>query len=464
MASAQRNIGIATSNYSSSNSLYLNPALIADHREKLTIDVGSLNISFDNNLATVNTRTVYGNAFHGDTSNINKLFNFNSSDQLSSVGPYVEARMPGFIWHIARHNTLAVTTRMRVFAGFNNFNVDLFRTFFDDKFTSSGADYTALLHQFNVTIHAWSEIGLTYATTLTETPFHKVNFGITVRHLNGIGFAGLLGSELNTQYDAETQQFKASGDLKLASNLLDSKKTPGGTLSDLFFSNMSGTGMSADIGFTYEYMANGRRSTGYTFRASVAVTDLGFITYTNDNTIQLKTKAVIDVNALHNNGNSAEAIKAYIQKHGFETDSLVSADKVYLPRAIVAGFDYNIGAGFYGNLTGLINIADRRVFGNSYYTQFTLTPRYDVKHFTASIPISYSLLSKRLQLGLGLRLDHFFVGSDDMLLFFASGQTGFNIYMGGSIQPSRIRIKWLMSKKRKSRCYNCNTLLNWGAY
>src|SRR4051812_45280972 len=47
---SQRYLGIATSDWNAINSLYLNPANIADCREKISIGIFSLNMSVDNNL------------------------------------------------------------------------------------------------------------------------------------------------------------------------------------------------------------------------------------------------------------------------------------------------------------------------------------------------------------------------------------------------------------------------------
>ena len=51
---AQRYLGIATSNWSGTNGMYLNPANIADSRHKFTIDLFSVNVGVNNNLAKFN--------------------------------------------------------------------------------------------------------------------------------------------------------------------------------------------------------------------------------------------------------------------------------------------------------------------------------------------------------------------------------------------------------------------------
>ena len=66
------------------------------------------------------------------------------------------------------------------------------------------------------------------------------------------------------------------------------------------------------------------------------------------------------------------------------------------------------------------------------------------------------------KMGIGLRMDHFFVGSDDMLLFIVKKQTGANIYMGCSIVPGKISIHF--HRKMKMSCDDCNTQFNWGNY
>ncbi len=114
---------------------------------------------------------------------------------------------------------------------------------------------------------------------------------------------------------------------------------------------------------------------------------------------------------------------------------------MYLPTALILSADYYIDRCFYVNATYAGNLANRQNFGNSYYSQVTVTPRYDTRLFSLGLPVSYSMLDKTMKMGLGVRVSGFFIGSDDMLALFANHQYGFNVYMGGSVPIYRPKNK-----------------------
>ena len=80
---AQRYLGVATGNWSGTNGLYLNPANIADSRHKFVVDLFSVNLGMNNNMATVNGG-ISGlfNIGDGDLSN---TFTFNNKKQFSLI-------------------------------------------------------------------------------------------------------------------------------------------------------------------------------------------------------------------------------------------------------------------------------------------------------------------------------------------------------------------------------------------
>ena len=119
-AGAQYNLGIATGNWSGTNSLYLNPANIADNRERFTIDVFSINAGLDNSLGTLNSKGGLFNVINnGNTSNI---FTYSNNKQFSLLAPYAQAHLPGFMVSINHKHSIALTTSIRGMNQFNNFD------------------------------------------------------------------------------------------------------------------------------------------------------------------------------------------------------------------------------------------------------------------------------------------------------------------------------------------------------
>ena len=123
----------------------------------------------------------------------------------------------------------------------------------------------------------------------------------------------------------------------------------------------------------------------------------------------------------------------YVGNRGFHADTSLSAVRVYMPSSLMLGFDYHVGPHLYVNAVYVDNIANRQNFGNSWYNQFTVTPRWDTRNFSFGLPLTYSALASDFKMGFGARFYGFFVGSDDMLAFFSNNHYGFNFYMGAHI-------------------------------
>ena len=90
---------------------------------------------------------------------------------------------------------------------------------------------------------------------------------------------------------------------------------------------------------------------------------------------------------------------------------------------------------YYGNL------ATRSNFGNSFYSQVSVTPRYESRRYMVSLPLTYSFLSNSMKVGVGARIFGFFIGSDDALGWITKKQYGANVYVGGFIPFGQHRAK-----------------------
>ena len=138
------------------------------------------------------------------------------------------------------------------------------------------------------------------------------------------------------------------------------------------------------------------------------------------------------------NANSSASFLNYVKQQGFSADTESKGNRVFLPTALLVSADVQISGRFYGNLLYLNNLANRMNFGNSYYNQVTFTPRYDKHNMSIALPITYSMLSKDIKVGVGYRISGFFIGSDDALAFIHKNQHGFGLYLGGYIPIFKI--------------------------
>jgi hypothetical protein len=440
----QHNLGIATSDNSVINSLYLNPANVAGCKEKIVVSLFSINVGVDNSLGTFSKIGDLSNSLKSN--NVASVFQNSGTQNFNMLVPSAEVRGPGILVRIDDKQSIALTTRIRVMNQFNNFDQSLYTAITNPNYVSNG-NYTYNAKNFNWTAHLWSDIGLTYGRVLMENDNSSLKAGVTLRYLGGIAYLGFKGSNVDVTYNTGKDSFyAANSDIEYASNILtttDAVKS-GLNSSDLlnrFFGAKDGHGLGADLGVVYIYNpgGNGKKGTNkntgsHKLSLSASVTDIGAINYKENNSIvNVSGNGYITGTGIINNLNNWTSFRNYMVKQGYTADTASQSTKLYMPTALVLGADYQIYKQYYVNATYINNLANRQNYGNSYYNQFTITPRYDTRLFTIGLPITYSALASDVKIGLGFRVSGFFFGSDDMLALVSDHQHGFDVYAGGYI-------------------------------
>ena len=389
------------------------------------------------------------------------------------LAPYAEVRLPGFMFSINHRNSIALTMRVRAMNQFSNFDQTLFHVLTGSTLNTGVSSSLVDLKDFRWMLNAWSQISATYSCVILEKPKHQVKVGLTLSYLGGIAYAGFKGNKLQANYNVATNSKGgidsttmdvSSSDVEYSSNVLKSVDQLQSGISSVdianyFFGKKAGSGIGADVGIVYEfrpgyperyeYEMDGMNHFDYTknmykLRVSVAVTDIGSINYNQNNlTANISGTGHLSSNDAATNFSSFSDVRNYAMSHGltFDTSSKGST-RVYLPTAVVAGIDYHIVSRLYLNATGIIDVTNHSNFGNNYYNQVTLTPRYDSRGTSIGVPITYSTLNNNIKVGLGVRLlGGFFVGSDDVMAAFNSNQTGFNVYFGAFVPINKKKIK-----------------------
>lgn len=457
-ASAQRYYGISTSNWSGTNAIYLNPANVADSRHRFTIDLFSFNVGADIDKATFKPSDLIGS----DSATLVNLLKFKDGTKSFNLTlPYAEVRGPGFMWSIDKKNAVALTTRVRFYNQFQEFDYNLYKTLVDDDYRTGHTDVAVNTDKFNFNAHAWTEIGGTYGRVLYDNGRHMVKGGVTARYLGGISYMNMKGNLLQGNYYSKNDSvFIKASDVSVSSNLIRSENQlsnglSGNDIASDFFGNRSGWGLGFDLGAVYEwrpdndsfkYDMDGVKGIDdntvnrYKIRFSAAITDIGSVRYHKDNeTAIMSGSAGFVTDKIH--ADNFNQFTDSMRKRGLTVNVDSNATtKVKLPTALQLSVDYNIGHNFYANLAYNGNLVNRFVPGNIYYSQLTLTPRYDTRIVSFGLPITYNFFSQRFKLGAGLRVSGFFIGSDDMLTFFnGNGQTGANVYMGAFVPFNKKR-------------------------
>lgn len=458
-AMAQRYMGVATGNWSGMNSVYLNPANIADNRDRLVIDIVNVNVGVDNDLGKLNTIGGLNKFINGNSTNINDVFTFSGKDKFSLVAPAAEVRGPGFMLAINHRHSIGFSTRVRGINQFNNFDPSIYRTLTDANYTANGLSLTS--QNFNWTLHAWAEAAVTYGIVLIEKGRSELKAGGTLRYLNGIGYIGLKGNNLNLKYNNSTIT-ATNTDMQYSSNLLSTNSSTAGGLGSNGIINQlldgkNGNGIGGDFGVTYDYIENPEATSfemdgiknvsdqtinRYKLRLGASVTDLGSILYnTNGNfSANIRGNGQITSQGIADNVKNYEDFKSYAVKQGFRVDTGKTSNRLNMPTTLLFSADYHAWRNIYVNATYINNVVDRKNYGNSFYNQLTVTPRYDTRRYSFAIPVTYSMLAKNVKVGFGLRAYGFFIGSDDALAL-VSHQYGMNFYAGGFVPFHKKKIK-----------------------
>ena len=432
-ARAQRYLGIATSNWNALSSMYINPANIAGCKEKLSIQLFSVNLGVDNSLGTISKLSNISQSTDNNSSGTNSFFTPGTNNRFSMMIPGVDLRLPSVLYRINSRNSLALTMRFRAFNEFNNFDRTLYNSFTDTNFASQNT-ITANAHDFNWTLHVWSEIGLTYGCVVADEGKFRLKAGGTLRYLSGIGYIGVKGKNLDLSYTSGSDSFRATNtDIEYASNIQSVENGfSNGYTSNLFGGSSSGKGVGGDVGAILELRTDDE-SDEYKLAVSASITDVGFISYKSSYAVNITGNGYISGNTLDTSIKNYTDLHSYAASRGFLIDTGITTKKVYLPAAMQLGVDYHFRKHIYVNALFLGNIASDHNFGSKLYSQLTVTPRFDSKIFTFGLPLTYSMLTHNMRMGIGIRLTGFYIGSDDMLALFSNHQYGFNFYAGAMV-------------------------------
>jgi hypothetical protein len=433
-AAAQFNFGIATSNYCSMTSLPLNPANIAGCKEHYEFNLFSFNAGVDNNVGAFNAAN--GLVVAVGNGKTNNMFSYSNNSKVSMLAPYVAFTGPGIMYRIDKHNTVAFTTGLRGMNQFNNFDQTIFHTFNDPKFRTTET-IDANPRNFAYTVHLWSEFGITYATTLIDNKNSKLKVGATLRYLGGIAYVAVKGRSMDAHFSPGKDTFTVTNtDIEYASNILSSKAGAGenvsGNIASLLFNGNAGNGIGGDLGVVYEYTPKNERRSGYLVRFSASLMDVGSITYKGNNNAHevFSGSGYVTGKGILDNVKNFGDIQKYASIRGFASTITKTTSTLQMPERLMLGGDYRIDKKYYVNVTYLRNLATRIDFGNSYYNQFTITPRYETKTISVGLPLTYNTLSNSFKVGVGVQASGLFIGFDDMLSLLSRSQYGLNFYAG----------------------------------
>lgn len=472
---AQQWLGISGSNYAGTNSVYNNPANLADSRYKLYINLVGNDVFFANNYVGWNapysvlkllTNTVAQE--YRNSKNIiifkNAYYDLNKGGEPFHANLLDDLRGPSATFTINDKYSVGLLTRLRTIINFNGVSeplADLIRL---------GTDTLLLKNQpfnlsgTNLNVNSYAEIGLSYGQVLKDEDEDFIKVGITLKRV-----VGIYSSHSNIQ-EADYEIVDDPTDLTLSPNRkkqilrINTLKADYGFTTEDSYKNAkvapswvlgdqsAGSGWGVDVGIVYEFRPNNRKYTyrekgvskldpsknKYDFRIGISLLDIGGISYNNPNYVRNwkldvvnKTFTSSDVSMINGSDNAYKRINQTIGLDDLNSQNNFSTG---LPSSFQINLDYHIRDKFYVNSLWVQGLKGSQSIGMKMPSSLSVTPRWEGKWFEISMPFVLFDNYNAFAFGIAGRIGPLFLGTDNVGSFLNINRPrSTDVYFGLSI-------------------------------
>ncbi len=402
---AQSYFGYLNDNYSGVHAVINNPANIVDSRFKTDINIGSASLLYTNNYFA---------------NNINDLFRGKDLDESTDKTPSssnsflvnTDVLGPSFMFNIKPKHAVAFFSRGRVINHLTNLDGRLIEDF---NSRTSNTNYDIKDQNFSVATNGWAEYGVSYATILYDKEQHFLKGGLSLKYLTGFYSAFAKVENFGIKYTdgptGDSSFYNTTGTIESGNiKSFDNYDSP---------ANIEGYGVGFDIGLTYEYRPNAENfkykdkegkevyykdKNKYLYRLGLSVTDFGSIRYNDAISKSYNANAFFTQTQSNNAGFDNYTLTG-------QSSSIISK----MPTALHLNADWNFHKNFYLNLNTDLSLIKNTATNAAYITNNVgLTPRFEVKWFSAYLPMNY-LKYSGFQAGFGFRAGPLFVGSGTVI-------------------------------------------------
>jgi len=426
---AQSYTGYFHDNYAGVQSVLFNPASIADSRFKTDINLFSVSGAVGNDLYGVKLFDVFKKDYDFDSES--KMTPSNANNGRVNF----DIMGPSFMFNIAPKHTLAVFTRARSITNLRDINGNLIDQVKDGLDESS--DFNLNAGNAKGASNTWGELGISYAAVLYQHNQHFLKGGLTAKYLQGGVNGYIQGKDVNVTYAENAEVLVSNGEITIgASQDFEANE-------DYKFDAAS-RGFGFDLGLVYEWRPNYadydlnnakpadnnfRDLNKYKVRFGLSVTDIGSIDYKNAKQDTYNVNGVVTQQMI----DDADNLYDFLNEHYTKTSTSKGA-KTNLPTALHADVDWNMYKKFYLNLNGDINmVSTNKLNAYGIADRVSLTPRYESRWFSFYVPMTWMEYSG-MQVGSGIRLGAFFVGSGSVLSNVVSKESkGADFHVGMKI-------------------------------
>jgi hypothetical protein len=423
----QEKIGISNSNYSSTNSIFLNPSSSVDSRTYMQLNLGGGYVFGMNNIGYLPKFGFYDalrRYYKGQeiqTPEISKIkFNKFLYGYGSVDGPVFVMTKRNYGWGVFIRGRTTIDAKgtpfqlTNILLGRNPLTVEENNS----QINVSNARFCNM---------SWIELGGNFGIMTRRHQNHMVTFGGNLKYIRGVNIVygnviRLQGSQNDSAVDVQSVR----GKIRFTENDLK-----------------AGNGIGLDLGITYKkmlgpvetYNAHSTQSNckyvDYKYKVGVSLRDAGFIRFKRNTSL-----ADLEGSGYFYTNRDEAYYRQYLGPDlnaPFSHIPFLAA----LPTNLSVQYDYNFGYNFYFNATAVKNIVPNRFTGAQSHNMVSFCPRYETKVFEVALPLT---LHRYIypQIGVAFRIRSFVLGFDNLLPIFIKKKTyGVGIYCNVAVSLFR---------------------------
>jgi len=430
--SAQDFLPFASSNYAGITGAHLQPASIADSRYKFDLALSSTSIGLANNFLGIDPYVLTHPDILTNGGDLKSYVSRNFNGEPKSGLFSIKQDLFSFMISLSPKDAIAFTPSVRGILNLDNITESLVRLI------DSSLIYKALWNvplnndNFSLQANTWVEYGFTYARVVADKEKHFLKAGVTAKITQGIGSAYFFAKDLNYLFtnNDTLSLFNSKISYGTSDNLTDN-------LDNVRYKFDANPSLSFDLGIVYEYRPDWmkykydmdgktnlwrRDEDKYLLRIGLSVSDLGSVRYRRNPNSKDFDANVSNLPIGNWDIGSKADIDSIIAKY-FDTISVSSKYNMNLPTVFSMQVDVRVAKGLYFNFTPYLalNRGNKDVNKVHYISALNFIPRYDRAIFGISLPVQYNAY-KQWNMGLGLRIGMFWIGSNDIFSLFASSK------------------------------------------
>jgi len=443
--------GFSYENYSGLNGLMHNPATIAATPIIFDLNIIGADIFVNNDFLSINSKDI----IKSSGLNIDQLLatqtNFESSSS-NNLYENFETLGPSLMFRLNDRMSVGLFTKLRFITNVSGIDVATYERYKNHEFNENN-DYSLGIEKSSISVHAWAEMGASYAMSFALSDQTKLKVGANIKRLQGIANAFISLDKVKLQYHADTQDIDTTGDLAYGISIDESKDYNNiENVLNLFDKDAKSIGF--DFGAVYEWspISNENEKTiqFYKYRFGISITDLGNITYSKGQ----QTNYNLSKTGLTEEDLDGENLQETLTNL-FAGQTSKNALKAGMPTAMHLNIDWSINNYFYLNLNSDIGLRSKYKNTSKIVSNYTLTPRFESKFASLHIPINIDAYSN-FGMGIGLRLGPLYIGSNTAISSILGSTQKADFYFGLRIPlhkktKKQIRKKAERAKRRAAR-------------